>query len=261
MAYQAKKLSILLPVFNEGEGLKIMVHILEATVEAPHEILVIYDFPEDNSVEAARVLQKKYSNVILVHNDLGRGVSNAIKKGVSAAEGDVILITAVDEVFPIAAINHMLRLITEEDRDFVSCTRYALGGKRLGGSFVGGILSRSANWLFRTVAGSVLTDTTTGMKMMKKSLFDKIVIEAGTGWAFAFEIAIKAQILGLKFGEVPVVSIDRLFGGDSSFKLGPWTKEYMKWFIWGGARLNRFKRPKLEVVSLDNLGKMTKKLL
>ena len=27
--------------------------------------------------------------------------------------------------------------------------------------------------------------------------------------------------------------VDRLFGGSSTFKLGPWFKEYLKWFFWG----------------------------
>ena len=31
----------------------------------------------------------------------------------------------------------------------------------------------------------------------------------------------------------PIKSVDRLFGGSSTFKLGSWVKEYLKWFIWG----------------------------
>ena len=245
-----KKLSILLPVYNEAESLKIMIPVLEATVEVPHEVLVIYDFQEDNSVEVVNRLKNKFGNLKIVFNDFGQGVANAIKKGVSAANGDVILITVVDEVFPISAIGDMVILINE-GCDFVSCTRYALGGKRLGGSFIGGLLSYSANKLFRLVTGSVLTDATAGMKMIRRSVFDRITIEAKAGWAFAFEISIKSQLLGLKLGEVPVISIDRLFGGDSTFKLGPWTREYMKWFIWGVRRLNRFNRRQTKAVTLE----------
>jgi glycosyltransferase involved in cell wall biosynthesis len=244
------RLSIILPVYNEAESLKIMVQILEATLETPHEVLVVYDFPEDNSVDAARWLQNKYGNVNLVFNDLGRGAANAIKKGISVARGDIVLIALVDEVFPIAAIGDMLELM-DNGCDFVSCTRYALGGKRLGGSLIGGMLSRFANKLFKVIAGSVLSDATTGMKMVRKRVFNMITIEANTGWAFAFEISIKAQMLGLKVGEVPVVSVDRLFGGDSTFKLGSWVREYMKWFVWGAIHIRRSKRPQQEAVTLQ----------
>ncbi len=252
MRGQPKMLSILLPVYNEAESLKIMIPVLEAIVDIDHEVLVIYDFPEDNSIETVKGLKNNYTNVNAVLNDFGRGVANAIKKGLSVAKGDLVLITVVDEVFPIGAIEDMMKLINQ-GCDFVSGTRYAHGGKRLGGSFVGGILSRLANKMFRLITGSVLSDSTTAMKMVKKSIFEKITIEATAGWAFAFELSIKAQLLGLKIGEVPVVSVDRLFGGDSTFRLGAWVQEYTKWFIWGVRRLNRSNRVQAKVITLDRL--------
>jgi len=250
--YQQKKLSILLPVYNEADSLKIMIPVLEATVDVDHEVLIIYDFPEDNSVEAIKQLKNTYNNVDAVFNDLGRGVANAIMKGVSVAKGELVLIAVVDEVFPIASIRDMLKLING-GCDFVSGTRYARGGKRFGGSFLGATLSRLANIMFRLITGSVLTDSTTAMKMIKKSIFEKVTIEAKAGWAFAFELSIKAQLLGLQLGEVPIVSVDRLFGGDSTFRLGAWVQEYTKWFIWGVRRLNRSNRVQAKVITLDRL--------
>src|ERR1041385_6820969 len=79
-----------------------------------------------------------------------------------------------------------------------------------------------------------ISDATTGCKMFRRDQFEKFHLESRPiGWAFAFEMAIKAQLLDLRLGEVPLVSIDRLFGGESSFRLGPWLVEYMRWFIWG----------------------------
>ena len=43
------KLSILIPVLNEGINIKIMLKILKATIEIPHEVLVIYDSLDVNS--------------------------------------------------------------------------------------------------------------------------------------------------------------------------------------------------------------------
>lgn len=250
MGQQSNKLSIIIPVYNEPDSLKIMVQILETTLDFLHEVLVVYDSPQDSSKEAANWLKAKYPNVYLVFNDFGKGAANAIKKGISVSKGNIILITLVDEVFPIVAINDMLKLIND-GCDFVSCTRYALGGRRLGGSFIGGLLSRLANKTFCLITGSALTDATTGIKMLRKSVFDNITIEADVGWAFAFEISIKAQILGLKLGEVPITSIDRLFGGGSTFKIGPWSLEYLKWFFWGVKRLNRFNNKQRDIVTLD----------
>jgi len=231
------KLSILLPVRDEGVNLKIMIKVLKATVDVEHEVLVIYDFPEDDSIPVVAAMQDEDPTVRLVHNTLGEGVINAIRAGVDAALGEYVLIFAADEIAPIVAIEDML-ILMEQGCEFVSCTRYAHGGRRLGGSLIGGFLSRLANRLFHIIANSALTDSTTGIKMFHRNIFDRLAIEAKpVGWAFAFEMAMKAQFAGLKFGEVPIISVDRLYGGASSFRLGPWFVEYFRWFLWGAVQL------------------------
>jgi hypothetical protein len=70
--------------------------------------------------------------------------------------------------------------------------------------------------------------------MFRPELFDRMQLQARPiGWAVAFEMGIKVQLAGLKLGEVPIVSIDRLYGGKSTFVLGPWVAEYLRWFVWG----------------------------
>ena len=226
------KLSVLMPVKSEGAHLPVILNILSAVVEVPHEILVVYDDEDDDSVPVVQVLQDRHPQVRLVHNTLGRGVANAIRAGVREAAGEYVLIFAVDDTGPVLAIDEML-LLMDRGCDLVSCTRYARGGRRLGGSIIGGVLSWMANGLFRRLTGSVLTDATTGIKMVRRSIFEQVSLEASVGWAVAFELAIKVQLAGLRVGEVPIISIDRLFGGESTFKLGPWLVEYWKWFVWG----------------------------
>jgi len=131
--------------------------------------------------------------------------------------------------------------------DLVSCTRYAHGGRRLGGTKIGHILSWMANKLFLYLFNSSLSDCTTGIKMFRKTLFDEIQLDSSpVGWAVAFELSIKAQLQGCKLGEVPIISIDRLFGGESTFKLGPWFAQYLRWFIWGLKNLKKGTKNKSE---------------
>jgi dolichol-phosphate mannosyltransferase len=253
-------LSILLPVRNEGINLKIMLKILGAVVEEKHEVLVVYDHPDDNSIPVVKAIQPNYPNLHLVYNSFGSGVANAVKAGVHSSTGKYILIFAADEVGPVLAIEEMLQLM-EQGCDFVSCTRYAHEGRRLGGSLIGGTLSRLANFLFNRFSGCVLTDATTGIKMFKKSVFEHFHLTPDSiGWVVAFEMAIKAQLLGLKLGEVPIISIDRLYGGESSFQLGPWFVEYLRWFIWGSTRLqrNRIKNKHNSVLILKSLAPPTR---
>lgn len=234
-------LTVLMPVRNEGINLRIMLKMLRAVVDVPYEVVIVHDTPDDDSVRVIADLPPDQP-VRAVHNTLGPGVVNAIRAGVAAAAGRYVLIFAADEVGPVLAIEDMLALM-DQGCEFVSCTRYAHGGRRLGGSFIGGILSRLANRLFRWMAGSLMTDCTTGIKMFRRDQFERFDLQARPiGWAVAFEMSIKAQLLGLSLGEVPIVSIDRLYGGQSTFRLGPWTGEYMRWFLWGLTRARRSQR-------------------
>ncbi len=234
------ELSMILPVRNEGINLRVMLKILTSGVALPHELLVVYDKPDDDSVPVVQQLQQKYPNLSLVYNELGPGVPNAIRAGVQASRADVVLIICADDVGPVIAVDEMFALM-REGCDFVSGTRYAHGGRRIGGSLIGGLLSRFACHLIHKFGPSAFTDATTGIKMMRREAFVRMTPfeSRPVGWAVSFEMALKAQLLDLKLGEVPIISVDRLFGGQSTFQLGPWFFEYLHWFMWGVMCLRR----------------------
>jgi dolichol-phosphate mannosyltransferase len=242
------RVSILLPVRNEGPNLKVMLKLLPAALDVAHEVLVVYDRPNDDSLPVVEALQPRYPNLRAIHNDLGPGIPNALRAGVAKARGDYVLIFAADEVGPILAIEDMLDLMARGCQ-FVSCTRYAHGGRRLGGSVIGGLLSRVANRLFNRIVGSAFTDSTTGIKMFRREVFDQLGLSSRpVGWVVVFEMAMKAELLGLRLGEVPIISIDRLYGGTSTFKLGPWFIEYLRWFLWGTREMRRSGRPRRDLL-------------
>lgn len=231
------KLSIVVPVLNEGINLKILLRILKAVVDADHEVLVVYDIEGDDSIPVVRSMQKNYPGLKLVHNKLGRGIINAIKSGVENANGDYVVIIAADDIGPPLAINDMVMLM-DEGCDLVNATRYAYGGKNIGGVFFSKLFSTIANKLFYILSGSTLTDPTFGVKIFKRSMFNNLKLESKpVGWAVSFEFAIKAQLAGWRLGEVPLISLNRIYGkGKSSFKVN-WLKEYLKWFLWGARSL------------------------
>lgn len=233
------KLSILIPVKNEGINLRIILKITSVIVNVPYEILVIYDSSDDDSVPVIKEIQKLSPQIKGVLNKLGKGVLNAVKAGLSESNGEYVLIMVADDIGTVMAIEHMVSLM-EQGCDLVSCTRYAHGGRVLGGSMIGKPLSKIANRLFYWISCAALTDSTMGIKMFRRDIFDKITLEAKPiGFAFAFELAIKAQLNGMNLGEVPVVSLNRLYGRKSSFAFGPWVREYSKWFLFGVRHYNK----------------------
>jgi dolichol-phosphate mannosyltransferase len=241
------KLTVLLPVRNETMNLRVMLRILRSVIVVPHEIIVIFDSETDTSIPVVEEVRIDYAQVRLLLNQLGRGVAGAITAGVAAARGERILIFAADEVGPVLAIEDMMALM-DEGVEFVSVTRYSYGGRRLGGSIIGQLLSRTANGMLGVISGMGLTDATTGIKMFRRTDFGRLTKgTSSVGWSIAFEMAVNAQLLGLKLGEVPTISIDRLFGGQSSFKLVPWVIGYLGYFIMAMRRLPRAAKADVKV--------------
>jgi len=229
-----KEISIILPIYNEKESLPIMVRLLESSIKFKKEIIIVHDTENDTALEIANELVNEFDDVHIVQNKISKGVKYAIETGVSKAKYDTFIILAVDEIFPIIAIDKMLDLMVNKNLDFISGTRYAKGGIRLGGSLIGSIFSTIANKVFQFLTKIPISDCTTGIKMMKKNVWKSVRLESKPiGWAFSFELSIKVYLQEFKIDEYPLKSVDRLFGGSSTFKFGPWLKEYFKWFIWG----------------------------
>ena len=231
--------SILVPVRNEPAHFEMGIRMLTAILEVPFELLVIHDEANDTTVPVANSLRERFPQIRLIHNTTGRGVLRAIRFGVKHARASRLLVCSVDEPIPFVSIPSMLFLM-DEGCEFVSVTRYAHGGRRIGGSAVGGFLSRLANRLLRLLSASRLSDATTGMKMFTKEAFERLDLSTeASGWSCALEMGVKAQLCDLELGEVPVVSMDRLLGGESTFRIGPEFFRYLHWFAWGSPRLWR----------------------
>src|SRR5690349_20824689 len=93
---QEPELSVVVPVFKEGEAILPVMRALTAGIATPHEIVVVYDFDEDPTVPAIALLHQETPAIRGLRNDLGRGVLNAMKAGIAASKGDFILISMAD---------------------------------------------------------------------------------------------------------------------------------------------------------------------
>src|SRR4051794_379982 len=137
------RLSVLLPVKNDAPSVGVMARILSALIDVPHELIVVYDDPTDNTVQILERLTPRHPQLRGVLNTAGAGVLHAIRAGIAVAKGEYVMIYAADEIGPVLAIAHMLQLM-DAGCDFVSATRYRSGGKRYGGSFMGHMFSVTA---------------------------------------------------------------------------------------------------------------------
>src|SRR5437899_2271139 len=119
-------ISLVVPVYNEAENIQPFLRELEACLAEPHEVLIVYDFPEDSTLPALAALQPPCAAVRLVRNDLGRGVLNALKAGFRASHGDVVVVMMADRSDEPGDVATMARLV-RAGADVVAGSRYVRG--------------------------------------------------------------------------------------------------------------------------------------
>lgn len=230
--------SIIVPVYNEGANISKFISSLESSVNIKHEVLIIYDFDEDDTVPVAKILRKKFKNIEIVKNKLGFGLINACKTGFKKAKGNFMVVMPGDLADDPITINKMYEL-SKKGYDIVCATRYSRGGKKLGGGLLKSFLSKFAGLTTPLLLGIPTSDLTNGFKMYNRKLFKKINIESQGGWEFTMEILIKAHFLNFRITETPSTWKERS-SGKSKFKLLRWLPGYVYWYFWGVSKRSKF---------------------
>ena len=221
--------SIVVPVYNEGENIQVCLRRLWAALASlPHEILVCYDFDADATLPAIRAMSDCPPSLRLVKNDLGRGVAYALQAGFQAARGDAIVTTMADLSDPPDVIPAMVRKVRQEGADVVSGSRYMKGGSQTGGPLLKRTLSRLAglglHWLIRMKT----CDPTTNFRAYSARFLRHVEVQSRKGFEVALELTVKAHVLGYKVDEVPSGWEDRS-AGESRFRLLSSLPRYMRW--------------------------------
>jgi glycosyltransferase involved in cell wall biosynthesis len=238
-------LSIVIPVYNEGEAIVPILRNLRAALEADHEILVVYDFDEDSTVAPLRALAAEMPALRPLRNDLGRGALNALKAGMAASRGTFVVVTMADGSDEPAVIERMLD-VGRSGADVVAASRYMKGGGQIGGPRLKRLLSRIAGLSLHSFAGLPIHDPTNNFKLYRRSFLTSTTVESRAGFEVALELSVKAYAGGYRLAEVPTTWRDRT-AGQSNFKLRAWLPEYLRWYRYAFAyRLRRrpaFLRP------------------
>ena len=136
-------LTVVMPVWNEGERVAPTLRAFAAAGRTPFELLVVYDMPEDTTVAVVERLVAEIPGLRACRNGLGRGVLNAMKAGIAAAQAAYVLITMADGSDEYANVDRMVGL-AREGVDVVAASRYMPGGQQLGGPRLKRLLSRTA---------------------------------------------------------------------------------------------------------------------
>ena len=222
-------LSVVVPVYNEGEAVVPVLRALDSAIAVPHEILVVYDFDGDTTVPVIRRLETELPAVRGHRNDIGRGVLNAMKAGIAASNGRFVLISMADGSDDPAVIDSMVAL-ADSGADVVSASRYVKGGRQVGGPPLKRLMSRTAGLTLHWFGGVATHDPTNNFKLYSRRFLDSVAVESRAGFELALELTVKATLAGRRVAEVPTTWRDRT-AGKSNFKLRRWLPHYVRWYV------------------------------
>ncbi len=91
------RFSVIVPVYNAQSTLRRCVESILASGGDRVEVILVEDCSKDRSWECCRELADRYGNVIVMQNEVNRGVSHTRNRGLEAATGEYILFVDSDD--------------------------------------------------------------------------------------------------------------------------------------------------------------------
>lgn len=208
------KVSIVIPALNEMGGIeKTILAIPRVELEKMGyevQILVV----DGGSVDGTRGLaEKNGADVVL---EPKRGYGQAYKTGFANTTGDVIATTDADATYPVEDIPKLIRILEEENLDFITTNRFALMDQNVM-SFRNKVGNAILNITLRLLFQINLKDSQSGMWVFRRSILDKLVLKSNT--PFSQEIKIEASHFAkYRWKEVPIAYRPR----EGKARLGGW---------------------------------------
>lgn len=191
-------ISVIIPTMNEEKSIGSVIDRIRASLDPitrDYEILIVDTNSRDRTTQIAA---ERGCRVV---KEPERGYGRAYKTGFKAARGDVVITLDADASYPPEAIPLLIHTFNEEQLDFITANRF--------GQMRRDAMSRThrfGNWILnvatRVLFGVTLSDSQSGMWILRKSLFDELNVRSN-GFPFSEEIKIKAA-KSVRFKEMPI---------------------------------------------------------
>jgi glycosyltransferase involved in cell wall biosynthesis len=209
------KLSVIIPVYNEVESIQAILKRVQATRLA-HEIVVVDDGSRDGTRDVLKKLDGKKGVRVILH-EKNRGKGAAVRTGMFAAKGDVLLIQDADLEYDPRDYPELLQPIHEGLAEVVYGSRF-LGKPHRVTMFWHMIANKSLTLMTNILYDTILTDMETGYKVFRREVIEGMTIRANS---FDFEPEFTAKVLkrNHRIFEVPIRFNPRDYSQGKKIKL------------------------------------------
>jgi len=187
-----KKLSIVIPVFNEEKYISTTIERVLASdsLGLEKEVVVVDDGSTDKTATILQALSERIPQVHVYLQPKNMGKGAALRRGFAEAEGDIILIQDADLEYDPEDYPNLLRPITQDKADVVYGSRFMGGPHRV--LYYWHFLGNQLLTLLSNMTTNLnLSDMETGYKVFRKEVIKPIPLRSNR---FGFEPEITAKI-------------------------------------------------------------------
>jgi glycosyltransferase involved in cell wall biosynthesis len=188
------KLSIVIPCFNEINTIEIIANKVKNISYSNKEIIIVDDCSTDGSRE---ILKNKIEAFVdkIIYQDRNQGKGSALRAGIKAANGDIVVIQDADLEYDPDYIPRLVQPILDGNADVVFGSRFMGGNPHRVVYYWHMVGNKLLTTLSNMLTNINLTDIETCYKAFKREIIESIKIEENR---FGFEPEITAKIAKLK---------------------------------------------------------------
>jgi glycosyltransferase involved in cell wall biosynthesis len=207
-AASTSRLSVIVPVYNEARTVEKIVERLRS-IPLALEIIAVDDGSHDGTGEVLHALQEGGRIDTLVAHPVNRGKGAAIRAGIAAATGDIIVVQDADLEYDPAELPRLIQPIVAGQADAVFGSRF-LGGDHRVLLFWHSIGNRLLTLISNMFTDLNLTDMETCYKAVRAPLMKRLVL---TSDRFGFEPEITARLAqsGARIWEISISYAGRTY--------------------------------------------------
>ena len=223
------KLSIVIPAYNEEQNIGLCLAELHRVVrdehQIPYEIIVVNDNSSDGTEVVVRDQMKLDTNVRIVNRTTLGGFGRAIRSGLEAVAGDVVVICMADLSDDPQDVVAYYRKINE-GYDCVFGSRFIRGSRIEKYPVVKLFVNRIVNTCIRVLFRTRFNDLTNAFKAYRTTVIRDCGPFRSSHFNITLELSLSALIRNYNIAQIPIRWYGRTWGS-SNLRIGEMGRRYL----------------------------------